>query len=382
MKKTMPAILAASMTALSTAGHAQNAVTLYGLIDEGFDFTTNAVGGKGYQMVSGNAIGSFWGLKGSEDLGGGLSAVFVLESAFNASNGNVGLASRMFGRQAFVGLSSDRYGTLTLGRQYDPTVDMWSPFTAAGNWGGDFSAHPYDNDNSDFDYRIQNSIKYVSPTYAGFKGEALYGFSNQAGGFARNRVYGAAAQYQMGAFSAAVAYLRTHNAGTSTAGALSSDDAVFISESQQNIGAGLSYKFNDKLTVSAAYSHVDVYKPASNLYFANQPAPGTQNAWKFDNFEVNGQYFFQPNVWLGAAYTFTHARVTAASGDASPSWHHVSLTLDYDLSKRTSVYIQGAYQRANGKTGSDFDRARIVGSAGVSSGSNQMAYRLAMIHRF
>lgn len=281
-----------------------------------------------------------------------------------------------------MGLTSDRYGTLTFGRQYDPTVDMWSPFTAAGSWGGDFSAHPYDNDNSDLDYRIQNSVKYVSPAYAGFKGEVLYGFSNQAGGFARNRVYSASAQYQMAAFSAAVAYLRTNNAGTSAAGALSSDDAVFVGETHQNIDVALSYKFNDKLTVSAAYSHVDVYKPSANLYFANQPASGSQNAWKFDNFEINGQYFFEPNFWLGAAYTFTHARVTATSGDASPSWHHVSLTLDYDLSKRTSVYIQGAYQRATGKTGTDFDRARIIGSAGASSGGNQMAYRVAMIHRF
>lgn len=99
MKKNIPALAAASLAAFSTAGHAQNAVTLYGLIDEGINFTTNAAGSRTYQMVSGNTIASFWGLKGSEDLGGGLSAIFVLENAFNASNGNVGLASRMFGRQ-------------------------------------------------------------------------------------------------------------------------------------------------------------------------------------------------------------------------------------------------------------------------------------------
>ncbi|MFP3631839.1 porin, partial [Burkholderia sp. SIMBA_045] len=96
--------------------------------------------------------------------------------------------------------------------------------------------------------------------------------SNQAGGFARNRVYSAAMQYQAGAFSAAVAYLKANNGGATTAGALSSDDTVFSGRSQQNIDVGTSYKFNDKLTLSAAYSHVDVYSPEANVYFTNQPA--------------------------------------------------------------------------------------------------------------
>jgi predicted porin len=56
--------------------------------------------------------------------------------------------------------------------------------------------------------------------------------------------------------------------------------------------------------------------------------------------------------------------------------------LDYDLSARTSVYVQGAYQHADGKTGQDFDYANILGSPSESSSGNQMVYRIAMTHRF
>jgi predicted porin len=56
--------------------------------------------------------------------------------------------------------------------------------------------------------------------------------------------------------------------------------------------------------------------------------------------------------------------------------------LDYDISKRTSVYVQGAYQHADGDTGLEFDNASIIGSAGTSSSGNQMVYRVAMLHRF
>jgi predicted porin len=111
---------------LCGAAHAQNSVTLYGLIDEGVNFTNNAGSGS-----AGNAAGSRWGVRGSEDLGSGLSAIFRLEGGFNASNGEFGQEGRLFGRQAYVGLQSDRYGTLTLGRQYDPTVDLFSSITAA-----------------------------------------------------------------------------------------------------------------------------------------------------------------------------------------------------------------------------------------------------------
>ena len=80
-------------------------MTLYGVLDEGIDYTNNAGHGAVWEMVSGYAQGSRWGMKGSEDLGGGLKAVFQLENGFDVSSGRLGQGGRMFGRQAYVGLS-------------------------------------------------------------------------------------------------------------------------------------------------------------------------------------------------------------------------------------------------------------------------------------
>jgi predicted porin len=176
--------------------------------------------------------------------------------------------------------------------------------------------------------------------------------------------------------------MKINSGGANASGALSNDTTIFTADSQQNIDAGVSYTFSNKAMLAFAYSHVDVYNPTGNLYFTDQPAPGTQNSWKFDNFEVNGQYFFKPDFWMAAAYTYTFAHISATTGRSMPKYNQFSLMPDYDLSTRTSVYIQGAYQHVNGNTGTQFDNADIPGSSGISSTGNQMMARLAMTHRF
>lgn len=111
--------------------YAQSSVTLYGIIDVGLVFNNNAGGQKQYFMSSGNIQGSRWGLRGTEDLGGGLSALFVLENGFSVNNGRLAQGGDEFGRQAYVGLSSTSIGTLTLGRQYDSIVDFTGAYEVA-----------------------------------------------------------------------------------------------------------------------------------------------------------------------------------------------------------------------------------------------------------
>jgi predicted porin len=381
MKKYLLAI-AAPACLWGTVAHAQSSVQLYGLIDEGFNYTTNAKGSRGYQLLAGDLAGSRWGLRGEEALGGGLSAVFRLESGFSPNTGKMSQGGREFGRQAYVGLSSQQYGTFTMGRQTDPTIDLWSVFTGAGNTIGDLAAHPFDNDNSDFTYRIQNSVKYVSPTWRGFTGEALYGFSNGAGAFATNRVYSVAGSYHAGGFAAALAYMNTTGGGVNTTGAVASDNQTFTAGAQENFDAGVSYTFANRAMLAFAYSRVNVYDPVSNVFFTTQPAAGSQIAWKFDNFDINGQWFFRPDLSLAADYTYSLEHITTTSGHSTPKWQQVALMLNYALSKRTSLYVQGAYQHVNGDTNSQFDNASIVGSAAISSSGNQMVYRVAMLHRF
>src|ERR1700758_2108659 len=112
-------LFAVGALCLAATAHAQSSVTLYGLIDAGITYTNNQHGQKNFQATSGDINGSRFGLRGAEDLGGGLKAIFTLENGFSIQNGQLGQGGRLFGRQAFVGLSSDSYGTLTVGRQYD-----------------------------------------------------------------------------------------------------------------------------------------------------------------------------------------------------------------------------------------------------------------------
>lgn len=374
-------VVAAMVSAMGYTldGHAQSSVTLYGQIDAGLNFTSNANGHHAFAMVSGDTAETSFGLMGTENLGGGLNAVFTLENGVNVFNGQANEGGRLWGRQAFVGLDSEHAGRLTLGRQYDATIDFWSPFTAAGTTIGDFAAHPFDNDNADYDFRINNSVKYVTPTWGGFRAEATYGFSNTPN-FADNRVYSVAGSYTQGSLSAAVAYMRLNGAGSTAGGAVGSD-AVFLASRQQNIDAGVKWTFSDNSNVGLAYSHVNVYSPTGNAYAADI---GTQDwsSWTFDNIELNGQYFFTPAFSMIGAYSFTHGALTSTSGGDHPNWHVLSLMLNYNLSKRTSVYVEGAWQHTNAHTGTDLDHVNIIGSAGASSTGNQMVYRVALVQRF
>jgi predicted porin len=363
--------------------YAQSSVTLYGLVDEGLNFTNNAGSGSVLKVQSGDVVGSRFGVKGTEDLGGGTSAIFLLENGFNASNGALGQDDRMFGRQAYVGLASKAYGTVTFGRQYDPSVDMFSAVSAAGNWAGDVGATPFDNDNTDWDFRVNNSIKYVSPTLSGFTGEAMYGFSN-ATGFADNRLLSAAGQYQYGGLTAVLAYMNIDNPGDGSAGAVAGDQ-VFTGASQENLDAALAYKWS-KLFLAVDYSHTKIDSPTGNAYLSGPVDPangGSWTGWQFDNFEINGQYYFRPDFWLGASYTYTLGKLDTTAGNYSPKWQQVALMLDYDVSPRTSLYMQAAYQHVDSaNTGTQFDDAQLLAAAGPSSTTNQVVYRVAMIHHF
>ncbi len=368
---------------LATAAHAQSSITLYGKIEDGINYTSNARGHGTVQLESGYDYGSRWGIKGTEDLGAGYKAIFQLENGFDVNTGGMNQGGREFGRQAFVGISSDRYGTVTLGRQYDPSVDMFSPLTANGNWTGYLFSHPYDNDNTDYSFRVNNAVKYVSPTWNGITAEAMYGFSNQTN-FANNRLYSAALQYQQGGLTLGASYVKINNAHNGdTTGAITGDN-TFDGSSQQNIGVGINYDFG-KTLIGFTYSHVDIYDPTRNGYFTGQTQPtgGAWKSWKFDNFEVNGLYHVTPAFYVGAAYTYTQARVDSTVGAFNPKWHQLSAKLNYNVSKRTEVFLEGVYQRAiSAHTGTDFDYAYIPGAADISSGPNQFVTRLALLHHF
>jgi general bacterial porin, GBP family len=380
MKKTL--LVAALSGVFATAAHAQSSVTLYGLIDAGITYTNNQGGHSNWQETSGSVNGSRWGLRGSEDLGGGLKAIFTLENGFNIANGTLGQNSREFGRQAFVGLSSDQFGAVTLGRQYDSVVDYLGPLALTGtSYGGTQFAHPFDNDNLDNSFRVNNSVKYQSANYAGFKFGALYGFSNDAGEFSNNRAYSVGASYTFGGLNVAAGYLQLNNnlaagAITNTSGAVSGDLTLNAAR-QQTFGGGVNYTFGPA-TAGFVFTQTNLSQFEGIAAQSGALASGLKgNSAHFQNFELNGRYALTPAISLAGSYTYTQANF--GSG-VQPKWGQFSLQTDYLLSKRTDVYLQGEYQRAmnndNGTIG-----AQINGLA-ASSNANQVAVTAGIRHRF
>ena len=160
---------------------------------------------------------------------------------------------REFGRQAFVGLSSDQFGAVTLGRQYDSVVDYLGPLALTGTqYGGTLFAHPFDNDNLNNSFRVDNSVKFQSANYGGFKFGGLYGFSNAAGEFANNRAYSVGASYNYGRPECCGCvpaieqrHRRTRRAtsnASNSGGAVASDNSLLAGR-QRTFGGGISYAF-------------------------------------------------------------------------------------------------------------------------------------------
>ncbi|CAN0627345.1 general bacterial porin, GBP family [Burkholderia multivorans] len=375
---------------------AQSSVTLYGLIDMGIGYTNNVGGKSDYQMASGFAQGSRWGLKGTEDLGGGNSALFQIESGFNGANGMLAQGGRAFGRQAYVGLGNTRFGTVTLGRQYDSLVDYLAPTTANGSWGVYPFSHPFDNDNTGNSFRVNNTVKYASPDFSGFSFGGTYSFSNDTG-FANNRQWSVGAQYENGGLLVAAAFLNADNPGATSGGAIAGAgtvgaDANFASARLRIFGAGINYTAGPA-TVGFAYTNSNISRPSENVGYlfgteTIQPvtgplAGGTVTSLKYQNFEVNGKYQVTPSFFVGAQYVYTMESYEATTGSVKPKIHSVGLMADYNLSKRTDVYLLGAYQKVAGAaTGSSLDQAYVPGAQDLSSSSKQLMVHAGIRHKF
>jgi len=383
MKRALFVLGAAGAATVPLGASAQSTVTLYGSIDEGIQYTSNVKGKHNIELESGQDSGDRWGLKGAEDLGGGLKAVFQIENGFNLNNGSLNNGGRIFGRQAYVGVQSTTFGTLTVGRQYDPLVDMLGPLTANGNWAGSLLSHVYDNDNTDNSIRVSNSVKFASNKYAGFSFEGMYAFSNQAGAFSNNRLYGLAAQYETGPLTLVGAYLQVNgNATGNPGGAVSAADTDFSAARNQIYGAGVNFQVTQAAIVGFIYTHTYLRDVTGSEYFGNLTNPAS--ALKFDNFEVNAKYQFTSNFYAGLMYTYTLSHFESAAGNSRPHWGQIGAMVDYNLTKRTDIYMQVAWQHAShgDPVAAPLNQATLVGSDAPSSSPNQSAVLVSFRHLF
>ncbi|PYE14513.1 porin [Paraburkholderia silvatlantica] len=380
---------ATSGATIATNAHAQSSVTLYGIVDAGIAYVHNAQSANGQnqstlvKLSSGNLSGSRWGLRGIEDLGNGLAAIFQLENGFNVGTGALGQGSREFGRKAIVGLASTTWGTLTLGRQYDPLVDLVQPLTADGPFGGVFGT-PGDLDNYDNSLRVSNSVKYASPLIAGLQFEALYGFGGVAGATGSGQTYSFGAAYSNGPLSLAAGYFFANGGSTLTSGVrtwTSTSDSLFntvinqgfaSASSIQIVRAGGSYSVG-ALSFGLAYS---------NTQYANDAYSTFHQTAKFNSGSAFLNYQITPALRVGAGYNYT-----SLTGPSSAHYNQVNLGSGYSLSKRTDLYALAGYQKASGHSldakGSSVVAQASIGDFGVSSGAdNQALVVVGIRHKF
>ncbi|WP_426399328.1 porin [Ralstonia sp. R-29] len=329
--------LAAATCALASGAASAQSVTLYGLVDTGIEYVSHAnANGNGLTRIPSvtGTLPSRWGLRGAEDLGNGVKAVFTLESGFNTDTGTSGQGGRLFGRQAWVGLASD-YGTVTFGRQYSMVflsmldADILGPSQYAV---GSLDAYIPNA-------RTDNSIGYKG-TFNGLTVGATYSFGHDAAGgvpasgtcageVAGNpsacRTMSAMVKYDAATFGVAGAYEEQRGGTGATASFFNGSAPIAFTDAgdkdRRIVANGYVKLGNAKLSAGWIGRHLQAAAGdvRSNLYF------------------VNGSY---P---LTGALTLDAGLLRIVNADQSRSATMAVVRGVYALSKRTALYAQTGY---------------------------------------
>lgn len=209
MKKSLLAL--AILGALSATASAQSSVTIYGVVDMGLK-VENAGAGTYLGLDSGAQSGSRVGFKGTEDLGGGLKANFVLEAGFLADTGANATAGVLFNRLSYVSLSGD-FGEVKLGRTNTMVYSYASTFDPFGDSLAGDSARIFNYGGS----RTDNTVNYSYAAKNGINGQVAYSFGEVAGSTSANRTVAGAVGYAAGPLGLVVTHQNTKNATGSDA---------------------------------------------------------------------------------------------------------------------------------------------------------------------
>lgn len=220
MKKTLLAFAVTGVFA-GTA-FAQSNVTVYGVVDIAINYADNGAAANAHTLSldNGTQLPSRIGFKGTEDLGGGLSASFQLENGFNSDTGAITQTGRIFGRQAWVGLNGG-FGSVKLGRQWAPVFLALGEIDPFGvGLAGDASLIFASGSTP---LRTDNTINYSLPAMGGFSGQVSYVLGETAGSMSTNRQYGLGMGYVNGPLNIQFGY---HNANSTAAVSADSKQAI------------------------------------------------------------------------------------------------------------------------------------------------------------
>lgn len=338
MKKSLIAF--AIFGAFAASASAQSSVTIYGIIDAATVYTDNQTGGGSKMSLdAGQMATSRWGIKGSEDLGGGLKANFNLEGTLANDTGaagagfgpaavggplsQAGSSTSLFDRLSWVGLSGN-FGSVTFGRNNILGVDsvgLADPLSLAhagnnpnvaivalniaslhGNFG---------TNGGGTGLRQNNSVKYLTPMVSGFGAAAMYGFGEKAGDSSANSYKGLSGYFTDGKSGIALAYAKLEDATAASTltqwgggGKLKMDAFTFkltYAQTEVNttnrklevIGAGVDYALSATTTLTGAYYNT---KRSGEALAAS--------AGKADQYIIMPKYAFSKRTTAYASYTY------------------------------------------------------------------------------
>ena len=388
----------------------QSELNVYGILDVGVAQMTNAGNfssqfvtganptgngpnariGTTRGMMNGGESQSRWGIKGSEDLGGGNKAFFRVESAFSLGTGGLstsGLAGgankangvgginngamiadtalngQLFNRMAMVGLSNTDLGAVTFGRQYSLQLDiigssngydpvnaqMFSPINFSGSYGGGGVT-----DNS----RVDNAIKY-SKKFGNFNVNAMYGMGGMAGATSARSNAQANVGYESDAFGVQLAMQQANDTTAIAANATANTvNATYVNLTSYL--AALRYQVTEPFALKAGYERMQISAPGN--YGADQSI-GQLYGY---NVGTAAAFSGQKNInvyWLGANYQVSSAvkasvgfydaqtpayvgtgSIAGATGDDK----YYSAMVEYSLSKKTNLYAAFMLDKKSG----------------------------------
>ena len=389
MKLLALAIAGAFVAPVAMAEHEEGApanamgnVTIYGQVNGSFYFVRDGAKDSSTSTTQVSNDASRLGVKGSEDLGGGLNAIWQIETGFNVDGTNDQITGSGFKtgsglgtRNTFVGLNGAAWGTAILGSHDTPYktatrgLDLFADTIAdnrslMGMTGGGITTH---------DVRATDVLAYVSPNMGGFSVAVGYVAGAENAAFPNDKkgdAWSAYGMYNAGPINASLSYQRVNggNADTNLAQPIPFGIGDDHDATAWKLGGGYSM---DAFAVNAVYEHT-----TGDLGFGDKL---DQNNWY-----LAGKFSFTPNDAVKLAYTSagkTHGGTTAEITDSDA--HQWSVGYDHNLSKRTMVYA--LYTKLDNKANADYALGLRNGMTGGASGgfeSDPSAFALGIKHSF
>ena len=361
MKKNLIAL--AAFGTMVSASYAQSSVTLYGLLDANLgSFQTNGVAGVTAATPNGTSVqnlrqtkidsaglsGNRWGLRVSEDLGGGMSAIANLESGFNIDTGASAQGGLLFGRRANVGVSASSFGTLVIGRNssshddvagdhammgasaFDPSGTNNGPSTAQASTLITSAASTATFLNRDgrtwigYNARFNNSVKYTSPNFSGFSGSVMYAFGEDK-------------TQAVSASKTVSANLKYANGPLLVSGGYQSEGATRTATTQPALK-------NTLLNVAYDFGVAKVGLSLNRAKFEDIVAPAALGGGK-----IAAQREIDLSIAVPVGATTFSAGVARSKGDTLGKSTGFGVQALYSLSKRTTLYAGALSTKAYDK---------------------------------